>query len=253
MSKVCLGSKNSCSLRSLPPTMCFRSSLHAPNSRPCHGQAELYDRYALHPGSPSASPACPPVNCCIPDRCGTNVVGLSASCGACSWDLCSTCLQELRSKQQGQQQRACRRAQDSSSTKQPFVWTCCSPECPSVTQQQPKQQRHSLQRLTGRQVSCGPGSAPLNLLLHLPQDVLHEQQHSVSAAAAAAGHQRQQAGSPLSPGQPSGGIKASLASLFKRLWEVAKVSTVWDMLAEVHGRLSLRLWHCVCDNLLQGQ
>jgi hypothetical protein len=170
------------------------------------------------------------------------VVGLSASCGACSWDLCSTCLQELRSQQQqqGQQPRACRRAQDSSggstgassssSTKQPFVWTCGSPDCPSVTQQQPKQQRLSSHRLAGRQVSCGPGPAPLNLLLHLPQDVLCEQQRSASAAAAA--QQRRQAGSPLSPGQSPGSIKFSVASLLERLRGVAKVSTVCSMLAE---------------------
>lgn len=190
------------------------------------------------------------VICCTAARCGTNVVGLSASCGVCPLDLCSTCLAELRSQQQqSQQARACRRAHDSSSggragagssTKQPFVWTCCSPECPSVIQQQqPKQQRQSLRSLDGRRSSCMSGSAPLNLLLHLPQDVLQDQQHSVSPAAAAAGHQRQQAGSPMSPGQPSGGIKASLASLFERLWEVAKVSTVWDRPAVVHAHLLL--------------
>lgn len=43
----------------------------------------------------------------------------------------------------------------------------------------------------------------------------------------------------MSPGQPSGGIKASLASLFERLWEVAKVSTVWDRPAVVHAHLLL--------------
>ncbi|KAF6251790.1 hypothetical protein COO60DRAFT_583077 [Scenedesmus sp. NREL 46B-D3] len=83
------------------------------------------------------------LNC---DRCGTNLVGLAANCGSCGWDLCTSCMKELRQQQQQQQQQtqqadgsgACSAAAAAAvPADDKFQWTCCNPNCSGCSVQQP--------------------------------------------------------------------------------------------------------------------
>jgi hypothetical protein len=180
----------------------------------------------------------PPLPASAAVRCGSNVVGLSARCCRCQWDMCSKCMQELRQQQQqqspGQRGRSHSSSPDSngtssrqpgssngSSSQPPFVWTCCCPTCPGAPQQQQQQQQSS--GLSGGRLWCLPGAAPLQLLLQLPRDLVKPQQVVTDHQ-----QQQQQHGrmslTPVAPGQPCGGISSCLTTLYTRLHSIAQVS-----------------------------
>lgn len=71
-------------------------------------------------------------------RCASSVVGLTAHCEVCGWDVCSYCMQQLRQQLMEQQQVTgalptagrCSSSSSNSSSFQPgFKWTCCNPDC----------------------------------------------------------------------------------------------------------------------------
>jgi len=193
--------------------------------------------------SVSLSHACallPALLLCLGSRCGASLVGLSAGCSSCKWDICSSCMHELRTQQQEeppqhshkrqrqQQQPAStsqrvnssgRGHQGGSSSSTPFVWQCCSPACPSLQQQQQK----SSAAVSGGQLVRSPAGAPLKLMLQLPENIVTPGQHNQQQLRQQ--EQQQQQGQPQQQQQQQPELVGAraLASLFQRLEDLAQV------------------------------
>ncbi|KAF8059101.1 JMJ25 [Scenedesmus sp. PABB004] len=131
------------------------------------------------------------------DRCATNLVGMSAHCPDCGWDLCGSCLKDLR--QHGLSAAADQRgapaadAADAAGGGAP-TWTCCNPTCsstaprgdaaaapgglaaePGATQQPPAGAAGGAALPTderGGALWCQPGAAALVARVILPADLL---------------------------------------------------------------------------------